>query len=65
MTSGSSRLLATMAARSARLSLLRAHSLAGIALAPGRPGKDELLLGWAGFDGGQPVYFVGNDWVVA
>ncbi|HTQ04093.1 MAG TPA: hypothetical protein VMI54_09555 [Polyangiaceae bacterium] len=36
---------------------LRAHSLGGIALAPGAPGGD-LLAGWTGLDGGQPQVFL-------
>ena len=36
---------------------LRAHSLAGIALAPGR-NPDEAVLAWAGVDAGQPQVFL-------
>ncbi len=36
---------------------LRAHSLGGIALAPA-PGKREVVVGWAGFDAGQPQVFL-------
>jgi hypothetical protein len=37
---------------------LRAHSLGGMSFAPGRPGKNEQLLGWAGIDAGQPQVFL-------
>jgi hypothetical protein len=36
---------------------LRAHSLGGIALAPGAPGAD-LLAAWTGLDAGQPQVFL-------
>jgi hypothetical protein len=37
---------------------LRARSLAGVQLAPGRPGKDEALLVWSAIDRGQPQVFL-------
>ncbi len=37
---------------------VRAHSLGGIALAPGDPKKGELLVAWAGIDAGIPQLFV-------
>jgi hypothetical protein len=36
---------------------LRAHSLAGLGLAPGAK-ADEVVLGWAGLDAGQPQVFL-------
>lgn len=36
----------------------RGHSLGGVALAPGDPGKQEALLVWTGIDAGQPQVFL-------
>jgi hypothetical protein len=37
---------------------LRAESLAGLALAPSDPSKDEALVAWAGLDAGTPQVFL-------
>jgi hypothetical protein len=38
----------------------RAHSLGGLALVPAKPDAKERVLGWVGFDGGEPQVFLSS-----